>query len=451
MKLEHPHGPPGEPGGPNRLPREWTVGGIAMFWVPLAATWLMMSLEGPFLTAVIARLERPEHNLAAFGVAFSLALIVEAPIIMIMSASTALVKDGRAYFMLRRFTNALNVAITLLMFVLLAGPVFSFVSRTLIGLPEDVADLTRAAAALMLPWPAAIGYRRFYQGIMIRYDMTRRVAYGTAIRLVTMTAATLVLTFCFHLPGACVGGAALSAGVVLEAAASRWMAHPAVRHLVAGRVADIPGRSRMTYRSIASFYFPLALTSVLALAVNPLVTFFVGHGRMALESLAVLPVINSLAFLFKCFGISFQEVGVAVLADDRRGIQALGRFGWILGACTTGALSVIALTPLSALWFERVSGLSPGLTAYAVVPLRLLCLMPGLEVLLSFQRSLLVHARRTRPITLATALEVGAIVAVLQASMRGLDWPGAIAAALAFFTGRVAANAYLLSHTRRAL
>lgn len=65
---------------------------ILTFWIPLAATWLMMSLEGPYLSALIARLAEPKFNLAAYGIAFSLALIIEAPVIMMMSASTALVK-----------------------------------------------------------------------------------------------------------------------------------------------------------------------------------------------------------------------------------------------------------------------------------------------------------------------------------------------------------------------
>ncbi len=63
-------------------------GRILVFWVPLALTWLMMASEGPFITAIIARLDEPKFNLAAYGVAFSLALIVEAPVIMLMSAST---------------------------------------------------------------------------------------------------------------------------------------------------------------------------------------------------------------------------------------------------------------------------------------------------------------------------------------------------------------------------
>ena len=81
---------------------------IFRVWSPLAATWLMMSAEGPFLAAIIARLDDPTYNLAAYGVTFSFAIIVEAPIIMILSASTALVKDWDSFLRLRNFTYVLN-------------------------------------------------------------------------------------------------------------------------------------------------------------------------------------------------------------------------------------------------------------------------------------------------------------------------------------------------------
>ena len=81
---------------------------IFFFWIPLAATRLMMAAEGPFLAAIIARLANPKYNLAAYGVAFSFAVLIEAPIIMIMSASTALAKDRDSFLKLRNFTYILN-------------------------------------------------------------------------------------------------------------------------------------------------------------------------------------------------------------------------------------------------------------------------------------------------------------------------------------------------------
>jgi len=91
---------------------------IFFFWIPLALTWLMMAAEGPFLAAIIARLPDPKHNLAAFGVAFSLAVFAESPILMIMGASTALVKDRASLLKMRNFTYALNGLLTLGMIIL---------------------------------------------------------------------------------------------------------------------------------------------------------------------------------------------------------------------------------------------------------------------------------------------------------------------------------------------
>ena len=85
-----------------------TLAAIFRFWVPLAATWLMMAVEGPFLAAIIARLADPKFNLAAHGIAFAFAVLVEAPVIMLMSASTALAKDEVSFRRLRNFTYVLN-------------------------------------------------------------------------------------------------------------------------------------------------------------------------------------------------------------------------------------------------------------------------------------------------------------------------------------------------------
>ena len=115
------------------------------FWVPLQATWLMMSLEGPFLAAVIARLAEPKHNLAAYGVAFALAILVEAPVIMMMSASTALVDSAGIYRRLRNFMWILNVGITVAMLLLLFTPLWGLLTGTWMGLDDEVARLTRVS------------------------------------------------------------------------------------------------------------------------------------------------------------------------------------------------------------------------------------------------------------------------------------------------------------------
>ncbi len=422
---------------------------IFSLWLPLAATWLMMSIEGPFLAAVIARLPDPIFNLAAYGVAFSFATIAEAPIIMILSASTALVRDLDSYRRLRNFSFALNLAVTLVILVGLLPAIFNWIARDLIGLPDSVAELTHRALLLLVPWPAAIGYRRFYQGILIRQNLTRRVAMGTVIRVIGMSGAAIVLFRYFALPGALVGAGALSVGVVLEAIGTRFMAW-GVRERIAEASPD-SGAEALTLRRIADFYFPLALTSVIALGVQPTIIFFLGGSLRALDSLAVLPVITSLTFLFRSIGLSYQEAAIALLDGSRENFRRISTFAAFVGVAATAGLGLIAFTPLVHVWFRDVSGLSPELALFAVLPLRIFSTIPFFSMQLAYQRAILVFGRATRSITLSTMIEVATIVLVLYLTVHVLDWVGAVAAVVSLLAGRIVGNAYMMYACRLVL
>ena len=421
---------------------------IATFWLPLAGTWLMMAVEGPYLAAIIARLGHPTENLAAFGVAFAFAIIIEAPVIMLMAASTALVQDGPSYLALRRFSYRLSATLTLIQLIVVLPPVFGWIAGSLVGLPPDVARLAHHGLAIMLPWPIAIGYRRFRQGLLIRHNLTRRVAYGTALRLGSMTAAAVVTAQLPGFQGVHVGATALAVGVVVEALASRLMTRRIVAELRPDATVTTD-RASLTPCAIGRFYVPLALTSVLAMAVQPMVTFFMSQSRFPLESLAVLPVIHGLTFIFRALGLSYQEVGLALFGDQREHHRRIRNFGGALAVAAAGGLGLIVYTPLATVWFQDVSGLSPELAAFAVVPAQILALLPAGSVWISFQRAVLIHARQTTAITWAAILEVATVVAVLSVTIQSLSWVGAVGAATAILAGRLVGNLSLIAPTTR--
>ena len=438
------HAPPtGRPQGLSGEPPEArSLGSIFFFWAPLAATWLMMATEGPFLAAVIARLPDPTYNLAAHGVAFALAILIEAPVIMLMSAATSIVKDRVSFVKLRNFSRALNLGTTLVLLVLLIPSVYDLLIARVMGVPETVADLTYGALWFMLPWPSAIGYRRFLQGVLIRSGKTKLVAYGTIIRLISMIAAALFGFFVLGIPGAWVGALSLATGVTAEAVAARFMAARTITAILDGEWDVGPPRD-IRYGEIAKFYYPLALTSLIGLTVQPLLTFFMGRSVSPVESLAVFPVVHSLSFFFRSMGLAFQDTAIALMGDRFEHVPELGRFGAILGAATTVGLGLVAFTPLSDLYFIRISGLSPALAEFAIPPTRVIVLLPAMSVLLSMQRAILVESRRTEHITVASALEVATVALAFSVFGFGLDWVGATAAFSAFLAGRLMSNTYL--------
>lgn len=422
---------------------------ITLFWMPLAATWLMMGVEGPYLAAVIARLPEAKFNLAAHGVAYAFAMLAEAPVIMLMSAATALVTDAQSFRRMRNFARALGAGATGLVLVVLVPPVHRWLLGEVMHLPSEVADLTYGALWLFLPWPAAIGYRRFLQGVLIRSGRTRLVAYGTVVRVAAMSLVAVLAVWGTDIPGAWVGALSLSSGVTAEALAVRWMAADTVRSMLgAPATAEaIPGGTaggeRLTYRDIAAFYYPLALTSLIGLSTQPMLTFFMGRSASPVESLAVFPVAQSLSFIFRTMGLSFQDAAIALMGVRHRNLPELGRFALWLGILASLGQSLVAFTPLSVVWFQKMSGLTPELAAFALFPAQVIALLPALTVLLTLQRAILVNVRRTRPITVATAIEVTFIGVSFLTLGWGLDMVGVSAAFASFMIGRMAANTYL--------
>ena len=406
----------------------------------MAATWLMMSLEGPFLASVIARMAEPKFNLAAYGVAFAIALLFESPIIMIMTASTALVKNRQTYLKLRNFTYLLNVILTCFMLIGIIPVIFNFFAKEIIGLPDNIAHLTRSAIILLLPWPAAIGFRRFNYGILISNNLTKRVAVGTVTRLLTMSSTAVLLYNYSNFHGVEVGAAALSVGVTMEAIMSKIMALNVIKKLKL----NYSGNENLSYRGIINFYYPLALTALISLAAQPIVTFFLSQSREAINSLAVLPVVTALTFVFRSFGLSFQEVGIALMGENWEGYKHLRNFAILSGSIATLFLMAIAFSPLADIWFHTVSGLSAELTNFSKLPIKIMAIFPALTFLIAFQRAILVNARHTVPITWGTVIEVSLIILILLVLIHYLNFIGVIAATIAYVVGRILATTYLM-------
>jgi len=342
-----------------------------------------------------------------------------------------------------RFSSLMNVAVTAAMALVALPPVFGPLASRALALPPEVAQLAQRAVAVFLPWPAAIGFRRFQQGILIAAGRTRLVAYGTAVRLSAMAGTGFLLFVWGRLDGAVVGAAALSAGVVLEAAVS-WAWARADRE----RLRLVPPRSPAdvpTFADIQRLYWPLAVTPLMSMAAQPLVTFFVGRGQLPLESLAVLPVVNSLAFLFRTPALAFQEVVIALGRGGGAALRALRRFAALLGGLSSLAMAAVVLTPLSGHWFAGVTSLGAELVPLARQAAAVLVPMPAAAAVIVWMHARLVVRKTTRLVTWGTVVELSVLAATLGGGVALSRLPAALVAAAAVLAGRLAGALFLLA------
>lgn len=395
-----------------------TLSRIARTWWPLAASWLLMGAELPALSAVVARLAEPEVNLAAYGgVVFPLALIIESPIIMLLAASVALSKDWASYRKVWNYMMAASALLTALHVLVAFTPLYYVVVRGILGVPEAIIEPARVGLMIMTPWTWAIAYRRFNQGVLIRFGHSRSVGVGTAIRLTADLTVLLIGLAVGTIPGIVVATAAVAAGVVSEAIFVGIRVRPVLRDELRAQPAVEPP---LTHAAFFAFYIPLVFTSLLTLLAQPIGSAALSRMPMALSSLAVWPVVGGLVFMARGVGIAFNEVVVALL-DEPAARPALRRFTLLLALGTTAILALVAATPLSRFWFEGLSALSPELAEIARLGLWVALPMPALSALQSWYQGAILHSRRTRGITESVAIFLVASAAVLVA---GVAWGG---------------------------
>lgn len=396
-----------------------TIQRIFKTWWPLAASWMLMGAEMPVISAVVARLAYPEVNLAAYGgIVFPLALIIESPIIMLLAASTALSKDWRSYEKLRRYMMLMGATLTGLHILVAFTPIYYLVVHKIIGAPQEIIEPARIGLMIMFPWTWAIAFRRFNQGVLIRFGHAHTVTIGTIIRLVADVVMLASGYWLSNFSGIVIATGAVAAGVVSEA----LYVGLAVRPILKGELRQAkPVATQITLRSFLVFYIPLALTSLLFLLAQPIGSAALSRMPQALASLAVWPVVSGLIFMFRSLGVAYNEVVVALL-DEPGSPAGLRRFAVWLSVASSGILLILAGTPLAGIWFERITALSPELAYLAKMGLWLALPMPFLAVWQSWYQGAIVYGQRTRGISEAVLVFLFTIGLLAVA---GVAWGGA--------------------------
>lgn len=369
---------------------------IVKIWWPLAASWLLMACELSIVSAIVTRLPDPEINLAAFGgVIFPLAQFIAAPIVMLLAASTALSKDWDSYVKIRFFAHSAGLILTLLHVLITFTPLYYVIVQKVLNVPTEVIEPARIGLMIMVPWSWAIAYRRFNQGVLIRFGRSLAVGLGTLVRL---CAACLVLAIGFlngSIPGVAVATIALVVGHVAEAIYIAIRTYPVLGNQLK---LEPPVEQILTFHTFSTFYIPLSLTQFLYTLANPITCAALSRMPHALESLAVWPVVSGLVFLIRSAGVSYNEVVIALL-EEKGSASNLHRFAIWLTVLTSALLLIIGATPLAGFWFERLSGLNSSLATLARYSLWSAMLIPGLSVQQSWFQGVLLHSHFTRAIS----------------------------------------------------
>jgi hypothetical protein len=405
-------------------------------------------MELPIISAIVARLPEPEINLAAYGgIVFPLALIIESPIIMLLAASTTLSKDWISYQKVRKFMMWTSFFLTGLHILVAFTPIYYFIVERIISAPDEIVEPGKIGLMIMLPWTWAIAYRRFNQGMLIRFGHSKAVSTGTLIRLIANISILFTLYKIGTFPGIIVATCAVAVGVTTEAIYVGFRIKPVIQSEL--KIAK-PVKPPLTFKAFLNFYIPLAMTSLLALLVQPIGSAAVSRMPRALESLAVWPVITGFVFLMRGMGIALNEVVVSLI-DEPKSYKQLRKFTIILTLGTTLLIFLISATRLAKIWFVQISALSTELANLAKFGLWIALFIPGLNTLQSWYQGAILNSQKTRGITEAVIVFIVAISIMLVFGVKWSHVPGVYIAMIAFEGGMFFQTIWLWYRSRPVL
>ena len=420
-------------------PRSLTFGRVLSTWWPLAASWLLMGIEMPFIAAILGRLPDAEVQLAAYGgVVFPVSLLIESPVIMLLAASTRLSDSPENFKFLQRFSRYLGIGFSTIHGLFAFTPLFDWVIVPLLDPPQELLESSRLGLQLMLPFTIAVAERRFHQGLLIRFGRQRQVGYGTVIRLIA-TAIPLGIALTIQSKhGAAFAAGAVSCGVIAEAIYARIGALAVER----GPLRRSPETVRLDLAKTLRFYIPLALTSTISLVSFPIASAGMSRMPEALASLALWPAVSGLSFFTRSSGVAFNEVAVRH-AGDPDGPRTLRRFSIVMGLGFSAIVALIAWSPLGPLWYVDLEGSPPETLPLAIAATWAMLPMPILTFLASYWQGLLVDVHRTRPISEGVGIGLLAIIVSLVGFVVFPILGGAVAAIIALSIGSAAQAGWL--------
>ena len=419
---------------------------IFWFWLPLFASWLLMTAEGPIISAAINRLPNQVIMLAAQGIVISLSVTIESPIINLLATSTALVKDHASYRLVRRFTIHWMIFLTLVTVLVAFTPLFDVIVRQWLDVPEPVAIWVQPGMQIMTLWSAAIAWRRFLQGLLIRFNRPRQMAWGTAVRLLASGGTVIGLAVWTDLPGVINGATALMVGVIAEAIYATIAVQPILQNELR---ADQPPKSDLTYSYLFWFHLPLATTALLVLMAQPLVTFSLARLDQPTESLAAWPVLFQIMLMARAAALALPEVVIA-LSQGPRTFAPIRRFSIYLALGLTLFMALFIFTPLANFYVFRVQEMTLVTGQLTISGLLLFLPFPALATITSWLRGLLINEQATKAVNMGMAVNLLVTAVVLAIGLQQ-RLPGLPTAAAALNIAAFAEIIYLTWRTQKTL
>ncbi|MDQ7794752.1 MAG: hypothetical protein RDU89_10155 [bacterium] len=379
---------------------------LLRFFAPLAAASMMMMLTHSVVNGALARTSRPDVALAAYALALSLAVIVEAPVLAVRQMTMALASTADRFRIVQRVAVLTAAGSLAAAAVIAYTPLGRLAIVGLLGAPPHLVDEVLLAFRVLALLVITCTVRGLYQGLLIRNRATLVITLGMAGRVAAMSALAWALTTHRWLDGAVLGAAIFIAGMLVEGLVSA-----AAVHLRQSRGEGWDRPAGEGHRRIVRFYLPLVLAGVAASLGKPVINAGLARTPEAAAELAAFAVAAALAWILiaPCQNI---HQAVMVYYPDPAGRPALKRFAAVFALLTCTVLLALTWSGAGRWLLVQVLGLPLPLVPPTLRALRVLAFLPLGLTAADYYSGVLLQEGQTRMVGAARAANVVALIIV---------------------------------------
>lgn len=328
-------------------------------------TGVTIILANQFQNGVLARYPNATIELAIFAYAFSTFSVFRAATVFVPQMSNLLGRSRRAHRTLVGFIVLVGFGLTApLLFVGFSSLGAMWLGR-IFGIDGEILSAVLSYIRRLAPLVPIAAFRQYFMGLLIQMRSTRLVTVLNTLHLVTLFAVLLL-------------GYRSSWSAVETLVSAQWIA--AVVHLaILGAAVRWTYRlpelehSELTYRQTLTFFWPLAVTSMLFAMSRPILYALVSLRPDALVAVASLRVAFDLAIFFYQPLNQFRNLFATFGTRDLAGLR---RFQIEVVVALTAAMVIGSWTRLDTLVLTRLLGIEGQVLHYAEEAFRIMCALP---------------------------------------------------------------------------
>ena len=381
----------------------------------------MILFEVAVVAAFITRMPNATITLAALGgVVWPVAFLLESPVWMLLSASTALSRSNERYKELLSFAYGLVALLFSVHFIISCTPVYFLFVEGVLGATPEISNKARIGLILSLPWTLLTADRRVHQGVLIRFEDPKSLAVGTALRMCALSLGLAIGTKYFPEHGVAVAASMGTFGLACEALFIRVMFARNVRFSTNAT------HSRMGFRALLTYYIPLSLTSLVGMLRQPISSAAMFRMPLPVLSIAAIPLVRTVSDAFLSIAYSYVEVVVSK-GEEIDTLAVLHRVTFLSAFLGSFALLLIAITPACDFWLGTILGAPDNLVELAKLSLLLLVPTPALFIFQSFFQGRLMLTGSTTHIVKAMVANAFSLALLLSIAVYVCKLPGVFA------------------------